>query len=208
MKSTEKSASYEVEAAENWDKQPLVVTGDMSDSSSVEPFASDENTGLWKVTVNPVPADSTIKIEFLTATGPEEGLYTEGVTEAEALKADDELIWLIHGSYQFTTNSGVATEQIVVPLKFDRKNRNLTALTASRGPLNKVNWIQLRQGQGARIPGILRTRGYLLIVKNREVMSYNSAVMPERNDIDVKIGLFGAPPTNPGFEVRYKHGNR
>jgi hypothetical protein len=158
--------------------------------------------------VNTVPADSSIKIEFLTSTGPEGELYNEGVADAETLKADDETIWLIQGSYQFTTGSRVATEQIVVPLKFGRKKRALTALPASRGPLNEANWIQLRQGQGTRIPGILRTRGYLLIVKKREVMSYTSPVMLERKDIDVRFGLFGSPPTNPGFEVRFQQGNR
>jgi hypothetical protein len=46
VKSSEQSASYQVEAAENWDKQQPVVTGDASDSLSVEPFASEEHTGL------------------------------------------------------------------------------------------------------------------------------------------------------------------
>ena len=58
VKSREASASYIVVAVENWDKQPLSVAGDETDPSMVEPFASEENTGLWGVTVNTVPAES------------------------------------------------------------------------------------------------------------------------------------------------------
>lgn len=208
VKSGEASASYTVVSAENWEKQPLTIEGDVTDSSSVEPFASEENTGLWQVTVNTVPAHSTIKIEFVTATGTEGGLYTEEVTKAQAQKADNELIWLIYGSYQFTTGSEAVKEEIVVPLEFDTKNRALRTLPVFRGTLKETDWVQMRQGRGVRIPGILSTRGYLLI-KSRKGMAYIPLFRLERtDDIVVRFGLFGSPPTKPGIYIQWKQRNR
>lgn len=202
VKSGEVSASYTVVSAENWDKQPVSVDGDMIDAS-VEPFASEEKTGLWHVTVNTVPPNSTIIIAFLTVTGSEGGLYTEEVTKAQAQKAGNEQMWLIHGSYQSTTDSGAAKEQIVVPLEFDANNRTLRALPVLRRPLNETKWVQVRHGRGIRIPGTLTTRGYLLI-KSQKGTIYTVPYMLERNDINVKLGLFGSPPTNPGLYIQWK----
>ena len=72
--SGESPSYYKVQAAENWDRQPVTVSGDISDSEAVEPFASEERTGLWRVSVDSVASNGTIKIKFLTATGQEGGL--------------------------------------------------------------------------------------------------------------------------------------
>ena len=137
-----------------------------------------------------VLANSTIKSEFLTATGSEGGLDTEEVTKAQAWKANNELIWLIYGRYQFTTGSEAVNEQVVVPLEFDAKNRALRALPVFRGTLNETDWVQMRHGRGVRIPGIISTRGYLLS-KSRKGIDYISPFRLERtDDIAVRVGLF------------------
>lgn len=202
ISSGEIPANYIVEAIENWDKQPLAVSGDVSDSQAVEPFASEEKTGLWRVIVDAVPPYGTVKIKLLSTNGLEGSVYAEEVAQTEKWKADGELMWLLQASYRFMSGIADTVEQIIVPLYFDRNHRLVRTFPPFRRP-HDINWVQLRHSQGVRIPGILRTRGYFF-AKGRNGFNYSSPFMLERTDLDVKVGLFGSPPEHPGIEVRFR----
>lgn len=203
VRAAEPSASYSVVASEAWDRQPLTVSGDVPLPLTIEPFASEEKTGLWHVTVSSAPSGGVVRIEFLSVTGPEGGMYAEEASELDGDRSEGELLWLIDGRYQYATSTDVETGSVLLSLEFDRKTRVLQALPVSSGGIPMAR-IELRHGRGGRIPGILRTRGYLVANANsRDFTTYTAPVMLEstRDDLDVKFGLFGSPPTNPGFVV-------
>lgn len=191
-----------IAASENWDRQPLQVTGDIPPSASIEPFASDERTGLWEIVINSVPPDETLRIEILSITGPMGGFYDEAAREIEIQKSNGEIAWLIHGNYQHGEPPNVMTEQVLVPLEFDRTTRTLRALAPEVGESSgEMQRIELRHGRGFRLAGILETRGYLL-VKARSGTRFIAPIRLERTeDIAVKLGVFGWPPVHPGLQV-------
>ncbi len=203
VRSAEASAHYTVVASENWDSQPLTVSGDIS-SLVVESFASDEKTGLWNISVSAIPANNTIEIELVTAVGPEGGLYAEESYALESTIAMNELLWFIEGSYQYSLDAETETGSVLLSLVFDRQTRvfQVRPVGSEQGSTVRIG---IRQGRGARVPGVFRTRGYIVVLANeRDVVSYVSPVMLERQDLNVKLGLFGSPPTKPGFVVEIR----
>ena len=197
------SANYTVVSIQDWDSVPVQVGGDISNAPPFEPFAPEEPTGLWRITVSTIPPNSTIRIQFLTATGPEGGLYTQAMIDDEPRKAEEEILWLLQGSYQFIKDAEYQTEQILVPLAFDRQSRLLTALAMLTGSSSQTNAIIVRHGRGFRLPGVLRTSGYVL-VKSRNGTMWTAVPQLERTDnIAVAFGMFG-PSLEPGVWLRVK----
>jgi len=196
------AANQNIQSVQDWDKQPLTIAGNAAGSYSIEPFVLDEYTGLWRVRIDTIPGNRAIKVEFVTAIGKEGGLYSEAVVEAESAKSNDEVMWLIQGTYEYSKCSEAIRRKLFVPLAFDRKSRSLTVVTAISDEIDSGNRVYIRQGHGCRMPGIFQTRGYV-VIKSRAGTRYSSPVLLERTEgVDVRFGLFGSPPTNPGFIVQ------
>jgi hypothetical protein len=122
------SAIYPILAQEDWDPQPLSVAGDVAGLPPIEPFATDEKTGLWQLAINTIPADSTVRVELVTTVGPGATVYEKAALDAESARSGDELLWLLRGSYQWARGPETFTTRIVVPLAFDRQSRAITTL--------------------------------------------------------------------------------
>ncbi len=196
----EASASSSLKAAEAWDPQPLAVTGDIPPSAAVEPFALEERAGLWRISVDSVPAFSSVGIELLSATGAEGGLYAEIAPEIDRRRSVGELLWLIEGHYQFQMGDDTSTRAVLLSLEFDRAMRQVTVRPVAGQPAAQPARLQIRHGRGARLPGLLRTRGYL-VSQGRSGTRYTAPVMLETtHNIDVQFGLFGSP-LRPGLSV-------
>ncbi|MFB3910448.1 MAG: hypothetical protein ACE15D_18820 [Candidatus Eisenbacteria bacterium] len=198
IKLAQPSANSSLLAAEAWDTQPLHVTGDILPTFVLEPFAEDELTGLWRVTVNGVPASSAAVIEVITAAGTESGLYSTAAPDLERHVTSGEVMWFIELRYQVSRDAECVTRDLLLPLEFDREDRSLAI---GRYPTSSSR-VLLRHGRGVRLPGVFRTKGYLMF-KGRSGTSYDAPFMLETTkNIVVRFGLFGAPPDEPGFEIR------
>lgn len=100
-------------------------------------------------------------MQLLTTLGEEGKLYSWGTRKAQERKKDDEIIWLLDARYRLKSDSAVLPLQFIVSLEFDKQNRDVKAVGLIRTPA-EVGWVQIQQGLGVRIPGILTTRGYLV----------------------------------------------
>lgn len=87
-------------------------------------------------------------------------------------------------------------------MDFDEQNRAVKAVGPIRVP-TEVGQVQIKQGRGVRIPGILTTRGYL-VTKGRNGTEYTAPIMLERLDINAMFGLFGSPSEKPGLKVEMR----
>lgn len=200
---SEKSASFGISLREDWDEQHITFTGDVS-GVPIEPFAIEQKTGLWKLFINTIPPEATIRIKMVSTIGPEAEIYRKGLISPR-IQDSDGLKWLIYGSYQFTLGAEAIKSYIVAPLRIDSATRAISVGTAREGSLDDGEWVRVQQGRGARMAGILSIRGYL-VIRGRNDIRYYAPVMLERaGDVDVQFGLFGNPPTLPGFEVRFKN---
>lgn len=198
----EKPVNYKVDSAESWDKQPMTVTGDAVKNLTAEALSSDERTGLWTILIDTIGPQSSATVQLLTTLGEEGKLYSWGTRKAQERKKDDEIIWLLDARYRLKSDSAVLPLQFIVSLEFDKQNRDVKAVGLIRTPA-EVGWVQIQQGLGVRIPGILTTRGYL-VTKGRNGTIYTAPIMFERPDIDAMFGLFGSPPEKPGLKVEMR----
>lgn len=198
----EKPANYKVDSAENWDKQQMTVTGDAIKKLTVEPLPSDERTGLWTILIDTIAPQSSATVQLLTTLGEEGKLYSQGARKAQERKNADEIIWLLDARYQLKSDSTVLPLRFIISLEFDEQSRTVKAVGPIRVP-TEVGWVQIQQGRGVRIPGILTTRGYL-VTKGRNGTAYSAPIMFERLDIDAMFGLFGSPPEKPGLKVEMR----
>jgi len=205
IKPSVESMHYNVTAFEVWDEQPLVITGDASKSITVEPFAKEEKTGLWKTTINHVPAESTIAIIILTAVGQEGGFYSRSAENAEKMTFEKGLLWYIEGKYQYNIETSTKTADIFIPLIMDRLSRSIKSSVVYKTVPENANKVTIRQGRGARIPGVINTRGYLYLEDVNSGVHYASVFANEGGkNIDAKFGVFGTTKKQPGFEVNFK----
>lgn len=198
----EKPANYKVDSAENWDRQQMTVTGDAIKNLTVEPLPSDERTGLWTILIDTIAPQGSATVQLLTTMGEEGKLYSQGTRKAQELKNADEIIWLLDARYQLKSDSTVLPLRFIISLEFDERNRAVKAVGPIRIP-TEVGRVQIKQGLGVRIPGILTTRGYL-VTKGRNGTAYTAPIMFERLDINAMFGLFGSPPEKPGLKVEMR----
>ena len=201
----EKPASYKVDSAENWDKQGMTITGDTSQNMTVEPLASDEKTGLWTILIDRVDPRSTAKIQLITTSGGEGQFYNQGVKKARERNKTNETIWILDTRYQFISDSVVLNERRIVPLEFDEQSRIVRVSGPTRPP-DEVVQVQIQQGRGVRVPGVLTSKGYI-VIRGKNSTVYESPIMLERQDIDAMFGLFGPLPGKPGLRVQLKREN-
>jgi hypothetical protein len=184
---SDESALFGISLREDWDEQHITIAGDVS-GVPIEPFATEQKTGLWKLFINTVPPETTIRINMVSTIGPEGELYHQGLMSSRTHDLDG-LKWLIYGSYQFAASTEASKSHIVAPLEIDSLTRAVSVSAAYEGLLSKSEWVSVQQGRGARLAGIFSTRGYL-VIRSRNGTSYQAPVVLERTgDVDVRFGL-------------------
>lgn len=197
-------SSSRVEASENWDKQPLSLSGDIGTPLTVEPYSNEEKTGLWRLRLDTIAPKSKAIVEVLTTNGLEGGMYGGWALEEEkSRKAASEALWFIDGGFQYASASEVRQERMIVSLEFDREKRVFRPASAQVWA-EHIKLVRIRHGKGVRIPGVWRTKGYL-VAQGKDRTTYSAPfALDSTQDINVKFGLFGTPPEHPGFVLTLK----
>jgi hypothetical protein len=198
------SASYNVVAAPQWDSVPVQLGGTISNAPPFEPYATAEATGLWHVTINTIPPQTTIPILIVTALGAEGGLYAQAVIDFEGQKTEQDILWFVRGDYMVRSGDDSAVDHIFATVAFDRGTRAAKVLGLLTESMVPTNTVRLRHGRGFRLPGVLRTSGYVFGEASGDRKFWTASPIMERtNDIAVAFGLFGSP-LQPGVWLKVR----
>jgi hypothetical protein len=171
-----------------------------SDSIFIEPFATNELTGLWKLTMDSLPKNSSTTIDIVTVTGHDAGLF--GSWTSHFGGPGNEHLWYVSGNFRSIGEPNTNALNIFIPMKYDRQDRSITAFPTEGQPAF-TNYVHLMQASGFRIPGIVTIGGYLEVVVSGNPM-WIADFMSESSNAVVNIGI--SQDLMPAIEITMTNG--
>ena len=100
-------------------------------------------TGLWKIGIGTLPAQSSAKFDLTSSTGPEGEFYKAGMEQPKEIVAEkDVCAWLLYGTYQFKRGAEVELVRFAVPIWYDQNKRTMEALPLVEGGLADGKWVR------------------------------------------------------------------
>ncbi len=199
------------EATPAWDEQPVTVKQIGDSNLFVEPILANERTGLWRFKLKAIPPNTAVALEVVTATGQDGGVFSDILSKSHVGNAaSNSLNWFFSGACRPENATPSETTEFLVPLVFDSSNRSISAGPSLTGAVSNV--VELRQGRGFRVPGIFKSKGYLLASMEGRFSDFACpAQMESTNRIaDLQIGLFSfekGKPLEPGILLKTADGS-
>ena len=100
-------------------------------------------TGLWKIGLGTLPAQSSAKFDLTTSIGPEGESYKAGMEQPKEIVAEKGVCaWLLYGTYQFKRGAEVELVRFAVPIWYDQSKRTMEALPLVEGGLADGKWLR------------------------------------------------------------------
>jgi len=144
----------------DWGRTPIKVLTNVADASkslTVEHFGTNEATGLWRIAIENIPAKHTNRVDFVTTSGTDGGLFGKVVVDSQIVRSDHGPAWYISGEFRYWRTG---KSNFVSMLVFDAKSRSVTP-SPTVSEINPV--VLIRQCRGFRVPGLFHTAGYVQI---------------------------------------------
>jgi hypothetical protein len=167
-------SEHALDAFPHWLPLPVDVetSGNVAPPSlSIEPFATNDLTGLWRLKMDSLPKNSSTTVDVVTAIGGGAGFFGQATTNFSP--PVNSPFWFISGNFRTSGDPDKNALNICIPLKYDRQNRTVNALP-TQGPLAMTNTFVFEQGPGFRVPGIITVNGYIVIFDGMSPGFYSS----------------------------------
>lgn len=200
----ETSAKYRLIVREDFDKQPISVSGNATLGKTVETSGADQATGLWNCEVESVSAKGELLIEFTSTVGPEAKVYSGVKSNLITSKWPvDSILYYMIVSYQFEAGSKMESRELLIPIIYESTSREV-GLKQPQSTKENLQLVKFRQGHGIKISGIFNSMGYVTAQLGRAVVFSSPTALERTNDLEFLMGLSGNPPETPFIKLSFK----
>jgi hypothetical protein len=199
----ETSASYICQRTQNW-YRPFIWAEGRTDEK-IEPYGTDQLTGLWKLSINNIPPETTVPMVLVTKR--DGGIYFQTITNC--LKWG-ELVCVLYGHYQILNSTGAERRYVFAPLSYAADRREVTISGLSGKPIDETNWVRILQGPGLRVPGVMKVEGYTYAALTKgELKAFMGLPQFETDRTNILFCLIGitshgAEPLAPEIQLIYR----